>query len=141
MSLTFRNILTVQISFCSSRNYSSLNVKLNWTVLAVVPSKSRDHVLSRAVVCSNSITFLIGMWAQLVENGAAVCHSGSFVLQGCNPQRKCFSFISQFFEGAQSRLLIFEAQGYEMQSAAQWLPEDAVLMCSQLRKLWMVNCT
>lgn len=81
------------------------------------------------------------MWAQLVENGAAVCHGGSFVLQGCNPWRKCFSFISQFFEGAQSLLLIFEAWGYEMQSAAQQLPEDTVLMCSHPRKLSMVNCT
>lgn len=65
-----------------------------------------------------------------MENGAAVCHSSFFVLQGCNPQRKCFSFILHFFEGAWLRLLIFEAQGYEVESAAQWLPEDAVLLCS-----------
>lgn len=70
-----------------------------------------------------------------MENGAAVCHSRSFVLQGCNPQRKFFAFIAQFFEDAWSWLLIFEVQGYEMQSAAQWFPEDAVLMHSQLRKL------
>lgn len=70
------------------------------------------------------------MWAQLVENGVSVSHSKSFVLQGYNPQRTCFTFILQFFEDAQSQLLIFEAEGYEVQSSVQWLCEDAARMCS-----------
>lgn len=75
-----------------------------------------------------------------MENGAAVCHSGSFVLQGCNPQRKCFAFISQFFEGTWSWLLNFEAQGYEMQSAAQWLPEDVLTAEKALNgKLYLIS--
>lgn len=40
-----------------------------------------------------------------------------------------------FSEDTQSRLLIIEAKGYDVQSTVQWLCEDAALMHSQSREL------